>query len=925
MGYGGVHLHRVQPDLRQTGSRRPFCLGNPGGWSSSSPVHGHRGLSGCLSERDGQTPVAKAAAVCGASAVQRHADPALPVSPSLGCKTGESRLQGRRGGAWCRGPQLPAPQALLARLVVVAAAPHASSDRAVAALQLLQALQGRIHRALRAVWVTEIPLLLQYLAGRKESSLGSAEWEHRVLKFLRVSLEPIEDKAWTVGLSQELSQQLGSSAPGSWEKLFLYKVLGTVLAACQNLWHVQGQVLSFLQATDPVAEPQAMISVVSHAAESHFHLVLDTLTMYSDNFVRLYFGQTCTGSKAQQQQRMEIAQPFCAALMRTYSAVALCAPKEQLLSRVDKEILGDILRLSRAKQRGMQLKLAVVQSITEVCCAIQAVGNCGSFKLSLKQEAMRTLLDWMKREPWDSVLYGVFQALEKLSKLRPRLSREENRNLLAVCCHAVVSYPSEEQMKKGNRIARAALNTQLLHRRGMQDLGRLIETLLETQGSSACFDDMVHVLKGQLTSAMEWKRERALRVCTHLLDVCKDRHEFRRGRPCQQIGSLVGLLGCLTIDCLVTSRQRAGLCLSYLLEMQDNTVPVVLEAHEIRCLCEELDSPDPNTLVKTSIKIAKAVCKCIPPAQAVGFLRAIVDTLLHVTTTAQEASIVWKWVFVFLKECGKDILAEVPEFLTTLYTYMQRGTNRFFVPSAVSLLAICHREAVVSCLLQAGHLMDSNMIELWRSLGRSTFGIQILRCLAEKLNRAGNNCPGTGSSASEQHSRETALETLAITRAISEVVFVMSSTEQLRQLLPHILPSLLRWASETVGEERLPSAMSSWRQLFLEGRVLEQKPCRTFLLALKSVLEKCMEQKWMQLLMHRAVWARLEDPLAHPEGVSLLTSVLLQAGLISPSLVQNLLPWLDSSSVKLRVAAAAFFDEIPESYRTRRPSERGRN
>lgn len=67
---------------------------------------------------------------------------------------------------------------------------------------------------------------------------------------------------------------------------------------------------------------------------------------------------------------------------------------------------------------------------------------------------------------------------------------------------------------------------------------------------------------------------------------------------------------------------------------------------------------------------------------------------------------------------------------------------------------------------------------------------------------------------------------LQITRAISEMVFVMSSTEQLRQLLPHILPSLLRWASETVGEERLPSAMSSWRQLFLEGRMLEQKPCR---------------------------------------------------------------------------------------------------
>ena len=161
-------------------------------------------------------------------------------------------------------------------------------------------------------------------------------------QFLRASLEPIEDRAWTVGLSQELSQQLGSSAAGSWEKVcllphagagavtgalptqavftaspslapkrhfppgcpsgwpqpgtaaglacsqglsglsgasplltgravtasrarpllfqfFLYKALGTVLAACRDLRHVQGQVLSFLQETNPVELSEAQV------------------------------------------------------------------------------------------------------------------------------------------------------------------------------------------------------------------------------------------------------------------------------------------------------------------------------------------------------------------------------------------------------------------------------------------------------------------------------------------------------------------------------------------------------------------------------------------------------------------------------------------------------------------------------------------
>ena len=37
--------------------------------------------------------------------------------------------------------------------------------------------------------------------------------------------------------------------------------------------------------------------------------------------------------------------------MRTYSGIALHAPKEQLLTYVDKEIMGNILRLSRDKER----------------------------------------------------------------------------------------------------------------------------------------------------------------------------------------------------------------------------------------------------------------------------------------------------------------------------------------------------------------------------------------------------------------------------------------------------------------------------------------------------------------------------------------------------------------------------------------------
>ncbi|KAK2527223.1 hypothetical protein Q9966_010443 [Columba livia] len=344
--------------------------------------------------------------------------------------------------------------------------------------------------------------------GRAESSLDSAEWEQHVLKFLRASLKLIEDETWSVGLSQQLSRQLGSSAPGSWQKLFLYKALGTALAGCRDLSHVQGQVLRFLQDTDPAELSE---------------------------------------TQAQLPQGTERPQATRAALMCVYSGIALRAPREQLLARVDREIMGTILQLSRVTQREMQLKLALVQSVTEVSSAIQTVGDAGSFELCSKQEVTQTLLDWIKEEAADSLVYGVFQALEELSKLRPALSREENRSLLAVCCQAVLSSPSQEGMKRG-RTVRAALNMQLLHRRSVEDLGHLIETLLAAEEPSAGFDDV-----------------------------------FLRGRPCRQLGSLVALLVSLTSDCLDSSRHRAWLCISYLDQMQGHKL-IQVDQHYVNAI-----------------------------------------------------------------------------------------------------------------------------------------------------------------------------------------------------------------------------------------------------------------------------------------------------------------------------------------------------
>lgn len=87
-------------------------------------------------------------------------------------------------------------------------------------------------------------------------------------QFLRASLEPVEDKAWTIGLSQELSQRLGSSAAGSWEKVCVLP--GTGAGAGTGALPTQPDFTAFLSLVPkrrfPWAAPAAGHSLASWLA-----------------------------------------------------------------------------------------------------------------------------------------------------------------------------------------------------------------------------------------------------------------------------------------------------------------------------------------------------------------------------------------------------------------------------------------------------------------------------------------------------------------------------------------------------------------------------------------------------------------------------------------------------------------------------------
>ncbi|XP_064367442.1 maestro heat-like repeat-containing protein family member 2B [Dromaius novaehollandiae] len=819
--------------------------------------------------------------------------------------------------------KLPRPQALLARLLVVAAAPHAGGGCGVAALRLLRALSAEIHGALGMVWAVKIPFLLQCLEGQSESCLDSAEWEQLLLKFLRTSLETIESQAWTVGLSVELSQQTGSYPRPSREQAFLYKAVGVSLAACRHVPYVRREMKKYLLRMNylEVSEREAMISVVAGSAESHFHLALEVLQEFGASMEERPVSGAFKRLKEYHQGKRAGRH---AALVLAYGRIALRAPPEQLLARVESDVVGRILRHYRAScqvlgfsfsTKDVQLKLALIRSVAEVSRAVRVAGGSRGVELCRKRELLGTLLGFVQGEPRDRLASPVrreaFVAVGHLSKLKPSLSREENRDLLDQCVRSVMPLPALEPAEEEGATAADAGHVQGLHARTMGALGELLTALLEEDLSSDWLAEMLHVLEYWLTSAKEWERERALQACAQLLGAFEERFELTGETSFGPFGSMVGLLAPFTCDSLATSCQRAGACLGHLLRIQGRTLETGAEEDEVQPLCQRLSAPDAEALRQASSRLRKIVCKHIPPAQATDFLSAALDGMLSAQSACAQAA--GEWLLTFLEACGGQLLTEVPEILSIIYVRMptmQQDTLRHFLLEAVSLLALYHPGAVIDSLLQKQLPMDSDTEELWRVLGGKFFVDHVLRVLMEKLKNSGSDQPRSSSAKPEAEEEEAALEPLKMTRAISVVVSALQSPEAVLRLLPELLPVLLKQISATVGKEMPSSALITRGKLFLKGHASDDNPCRLSLETLEAVLRTCLDGKWLRLLRQQGAWAALEDPRAHHDGVCLLTGVLLRAGTVSLPLVLVLTRWLDAPSANLRVTAAAFFAEL---------------
>ncbi|CAO2592452.1 Maestro heat-like repeat-containing protein family member 2B, partial [Lemmus lemmus] len=788
--------------------------------------------------------------------------------------------------------KLPSPQQLLARLLVISMLTSLGKLCGAGALGLLKLGPEIIHPKLVDLWKTRLPELLKSLEGMRVKLMLNF---HFLQQLLKESLWKISDVAWTSQLSRDFSQQMGSYSNCSIEKKFLWKALGTTLASCQDRDFVSSQINEFLVSPSQLGDQrQGTTSILGYCSENHLDIVLKVLKTFQEK--EKFFINRCKGIFSGKKSLTKTD------LILIYGAVALHAPKQQLLARLDQDIMAQILLLyNQCSQvlgvsminKDMDLQMSFTRSITEVGIAIQDTEDY-KFQFTYKKMLIGFMLDLIKDEPLNSlaspVRWKALIAIRYLSKLKPQLSLNDHLNILEENIRRLLPLPPLEKLKSEGETDKDKERINFLYERSMDALGKLLRSMIWDDTDAQNCEEMFSLLRMWLVSQKEWERERAFQIASKILtNDIEAPQNFR-------IGSLIGLLAPHSCDTLPTIRQAATSSVIGLFCAKG----ICLEVDRLQGLQGGLESNDHQIQIKISSKIAKIVCKFIPSEEMQAFLEETLDGLETLNPMCTKACGIW--MIAALKEHGAVLEDQLLEILSTTYHHMpvlrQKEESFQFMLEAISQIASFHMDAVVVSLLQKPLPFDRDTKTLWKALAENpASSVKLMRALIKKLEvRLEDDIAG--------------IDAISVACAMYEVI---STGAHITPLYPELFTLLLKLVSCSLGQKMPTSTLSQRRRVMPLGeRQQTPDPCR-----LSTTTLKCLQAQAMKEGLAKEsdegdnLWNLLSNPDTHHIGVCALarSMAVWQHGIIL-DIMEHLLASLTSSSENYRITGTAFFSEL---------------
>uniref|UniRef100_A0A3B3QI32 Maestro heat like repeat family member 1 n=1 Tax=Paramormyrops kingsleyae TaxID=1676925 RepID=A0A3B3QI32_9TELE len=827
---------------------------------------------------------------------------------------------------------LPSPYVLMIRLLVNAAFPFRGRGRGAPSLRLLCVLSPSIHPNTQKVWETEIPPLLSSLEESTVESLNTKSWEDSLLELLSKTLVAVSDDRWSCQLSAEATHYLPTYNSSLEEKSFLYKCIGVTLQLCSSRDAVRKQlqeVLVSARHADAMERTGVAIGVGLCAAR-HFG---DTLAKLED-FSKSDALKKASGIFGLLKDKNEVdIEKVKSTLILCYGYVALHSPPDQLLSKMDSNILKGINKHFNTKVLGIKvetkdltMKLSLIQSVGLVARAVAACVQRQAYVFSKKHELLAVIMDFIKAEPADTIRTPIRHlALETcavLVNLDPVLTENENFDMLSSCLASVYRLPPADSPDGGKEDELLSLQErEALYTDMFGALHDLLRNVLARDLTPDGLQSVFKHIEVYLSSKLDHERERAVNTTADLLEFYLASLTVKNMVTFHNLGALLGRLAPRCTDPSPLVRRAAMDCIYTLLYIQLRYDGFALDykdesVESLITLREKLNNPDHTVLYRTCSELTKIISKRLPQQQLNTLIFMLFEGLVDPQANCSRASSVV--LNTLLKNRGAGLQDLVPEILEVLYIRLQAISEeqvKVAVAQSILILATQHLQTVINTLIAYPLPFDNWICEMWIALGSdSTLASQIMDMMMEKLSVVAPYVDKKESMLRPGVSKVATSVPLAMTCALREMMLNGQTADAVVSLLPRLFGALLVRLGSSVGVQ-LPKDINS-NSLGPERKTSSKAPaffdvCGVAVEALRILLARAQLDEVVKPLDAQGAWEKMQDQQRHVDGVTMLARAMAKhAGPRLPAIVENLCPCLNNIYECQRVTVTAFFSEL---------------
>ncbi|XP_062049688.1 maestro heat-like repeat-containing protein family member 2A [Lepus europaeus] len=798
---------------------------------------------------------------------------------------------------------LPTPQKLLARLLVLMSSPYKGEGRGVAMLNLLRTLSQSIVPFMADVWETEIPLLVRYLEEHTEFTWNQKAWEDKLFQFLKHSLKKTRGSTWILRLSRELNNQMENFDSPSVEKGFLYQALGFTLAMAPEADKVEVLLLELLYKTDYSNgfDREGVIVCFGLCARGQVKTVLNVLQDFEE---RIQESEQSWQIGAWRKDHPWGRETVKSALMVMYSRVASYCHPQLLLTLVDNPITAKIIHHYSSSCQDISLKMAFMKSVAQVTSAIRGVQSLEDFQFAHKVTLTGTIAAIIKAEPPDQLASPVrtmaMDALAHLSKLKPFYSLEESSELMDIGIYSVISL----QPPGGDNESMKAL-----YGNALSALEQLMESLLQRHLDPKGLQEMVHLLEKWILSEKEWEREKAMNLHLHLVQIYVQSIGVCIPLKLGQFGTLVGLVAPCTCDTHLRTRLASARVLSCLLDLHASQTCSLWGASKEKELerCEkDLWGTDADSILCASARIAKAVCMEFSSDELVSLVQKLCENIGALGPQHDKASVTW--VSTFLQTRARELEDKVAEILGAILVHLPVAEDqdvRRLLIEGILLLAHYHQDTVLTALLRQPLPMESHLTEVWLAVAKNMpFARTMLRGLMGRLQSRFTRRVNATSKADIW--RMAAVDPLMTLCTIHLLVENMDSDDKLSDLVPDLIYTLLLQLGSSYQPEAASPTLKTWR-LVQPGPLPEELTLqRVTVKSMQLLFRRLHSERLLWALEEQSVWTLLESSETFLQGVSLLARLCV--GFLAgyrQRLLELVLRGMDSDVLSCRVSSTA--------------------